>query len=63
MTNAAWGLEYIDESRLVLDSHHTYRAGDDGEGEGRTVLNPDGKTASQQVENVSGALHLVEATV
>jgi hypothetical protein len=54
-------LEYIDESRLVLDSHHTYRAGDDGEG--RAVLNPDRKTASQQVENVSGALHLVEATV
>jgi hypothetical protein len=51
-------LEDIDETRLVLDSHHTYRAGDAGEA--RMVLTPDRKTASQQVEKVSGALHLVK---
>ena len=61
MTNTAWELEDIDETRLVLDSHHTHRAGDAGEA--RMVLNPDRKKTSQQVENVSGALHLVQTTV
>jgi hypothetical protein len=60
MMNTAWEFEDIDETRLVLDSHHTYRAGDDGET--RMVPNPDRKTAYQQVEKVSGALHLAEAT-